>query len=193
MGGKDRGDAPEKSGRNARPAARWCFTAIWCGPTSMSAPNCGHHMRIGPAETLCLQPSTPAASPNWWPGPTVPADPLRFRGEKKYADEIKGSAAPRPGGPKKPSPPRAAPFDGLPVMIGVQPFDFLGGSLGMGVGEALVESLQAAAKEKRPYILFVASGGARMQEGILSLMQMPRATICAWTCCAKRGCRMSWC
>ena len=48
----------------------------------------------------------------------------------------------------------------------------------MGVGEALVESLQAAIKEKRPYILFVASGGARMQEGILSLMQMPRATIC---------------
>jgi acetyl-CoA carboxylase carboxyl transferase subunit beta len=46
------------------------------------------------------------------------------------------------------------------------------------VGEALVESLQAAIKEKRPYILFVASGGARMQEGILSLMQMPRATIC---------------
>jgi acetyl-CoA carboxylase carboxyl transferase subunit beta len=63
-------------------------------------------------------------------------------------------------------------------MIGVQPFDFLGGSLGLGVGEALVESLQAAIKEKRPYILFVASGGARMQEGILSLMQMPRATIC---------------
>ena len=48
----------------------------------------------------------------------------------------------------------------------------------MGVGEALVESMQTAIKEKRPYILFVASGGARMQEGILSLMQMPRATIC---------------
>jgi acetyl-CoA carboxylase carboxyl transferase subunit beta len=63
-------------------------------------------------------------------------------------------------------------------MIGVQPFDFLGGSLGLGVGEALVESMQVALKEKRPYILFVASGGARMQEGILSLMQMPRATIC---------------
>ena len=68
-------------------------------------------------------------------------------------------------------------IDGLPVMIGVQPFDFLGGSLGLGVGEALVESLQAAIKEKRPYILFVSSGGARMQEGILSLMQMPRTTV----------------
>src|ERR1700721_731208 len=53
-----------------------------------------------------------------------------------------------------------------------------GGEDGGGVGEGLVESLQAAIKEKRPYILFVASGGARMQEGILSLMQMPRTTIC---------------
>src|SRR5207248_2399760 len=58
-----------------------------------------------------------------------------------------------------------------------QPFDFLGGSLGMGVGEALVLAMQAAAQEKLPFILFVASGGARMQEGILSLMQMPRVTI----------------
>src|SRR4029077_612802 len=59
----------------------------------------------------------------------------------------------------------------------VQPFDFLGGSLGMGVGEALVLAMQAAAQEKRPFILFVASCGARMQEGILSLMQMPRVTV----------------
>ena len=63
-------------------------------------------------------------------------------------------------------------------MVAVQPFDFLGGSLGMGVGEGLVRAMQAAVDEKRPFILFVSSGGARMQEGILSLMQMPRVTIC---------------
>jgi acetyl-CoA carboxylase carboxyl transferase subunit beta len=62
-------------------------------------------------------------------------------------------------------------------MIAVQPFDFLGGSLGMGVGESLVRAFVAAAEERRPFILFVSSGGARMQEGILSLMQMPRVTI----------------
>jgi acetyl-CoA carboxylase carboxyl transferase subunit beta len=62
-------------------------------------------------------------------------------------------------------------------MVAVQAFDFLGGSLGMGVGEALVLAMQAAVQEKRPFILFVASGGARMQEGILSLMQMPRVTV----------------
>src|SRR6201999_2702649 len=69
-------------------------------------------------------------------------------------------------------------LDGMPVMIAVQPFDFLGGSLGMGVGEGLVRAMQTAVEEKRPFILFVSSGGARMQEGILSLMQMPRVTIC---------------
>jgi acetyl-CoA carboxylase carboxyl transferase subunit beta len=68
-------------------------------------------------------------------------------------------------------------LDGMPIMVAVQPFDFLGGSLGMAVGETLVTSIQAAVEEKRPFILFVSSGGARMQEGILSLMQMPRVTI----------------
>ena len=63
-------------------------------------------------------------------------------------------------------------------MVAVQPFDFLGGSLGMGVGEALVQAMQIAVEEKRPFVLFASSGGARMQEGILSLMQMPRVTIC---------------
>ena len=53
----------------------------------------------------------------------------------------------------------------------------MGGSLGMAVGEALVDAMQTAAAESRPFILFVASGGARMQEGVLSLMQMPRVTI----------------
>src|SRR5581483_3901546 len=96
--------------------------------------------------------------------------------EKKYSEEIKSARA-KTGRPEAFTAARGT-IDGLPVMIGVQPFDFLGGSLGLGVGEALVESLQTAIKEKRPYILFVASGGARMQEGILSLMQMPRTTIC---------------
>jgi acetyl-CoA carboxylase carboxyl transferase subunit beta len=61
--------------------------------------------------------------------------------------------------------------------VAVQPFDFLGGSLGLGVGEGLVQAFEVAIAEKRPFILFVSSGGARMQEGVLSLMQMPRVTI----------------
>ncbi|HEY4076825.1 MAG TPA: acetyl-CoA carboxylase, carboxyltransferase subunit beta [Rhizomicrobium sp.] len=135
--------------------------------------NCGHHLRIGPAERFAY--TFDAGSFTELTPPSVPSDPLRFRGEKKYVDEIKQARA-KTGRPEAFTAARGT-IDGLPVMIGVQPFDFMGGSLGMGVGEALVESMQAALKEKRPYILYVASGGARMQEGILSLMQMPRATI----------------
>ncbi len=62
-------------------------------------------------------------------------------------------------------------------MVAVQPFDFLGGSLGMAVGEAFVQAAEAAVAEKRAFILYVSSGGARMQESMLSLMQMPRTTI----------------
>jgi acetyl-CoA carboxylase carboxyl transferase subunit beta len=131
-------------------------------------------MRIGPAERFAYT-FDPGSFTELTP-PSVPADPLRFKGDKKYSDEIKENRA-KTGRPEAFTAARGT-IDGLPVMIGVQPFDFLGGSLGMGVGEALVESLQAAAKEKRPYVLYVASGGARMQEGILSLMQMPRVTIC---------------
>jgi acetyl-CoA carboxylase carboxyl transferase subunit beta len=63
------------------------------------------------------------------------------------------------------------------VVIGVQDFDFMGGSLGMASGEAIIKGLQTAEQKSTPFILFAASGGARMQEGILSLMQMPRTTI----------------
>ena len=137
-------------------------------------PNCGHHMRIGPAERF--EYTFDAHSWTELKPASVPADPLRFKGDKKYADEVKAAKA-KTGRPEAFAAARGT-IDGLPVMVAVQPFDFLGGSLGLGVGEALVESLQAAAAEKRPYILYVSSGGARMQEGILSLMQMPRATIC---------------
>ncbi|HVV26394.1 MAG TPA: acetyl-CoA carboxylase, carboxyltransferase subunit beta [Rhizomicrobium sp.] len=136
-------------------------------------PQCGHHMRIGPAERFAY--IFDAGSFTEMVPPSVPADPLRFKGEKKYSDEVK-SARTKTGRPEAFTAARGT-IDGLPVMIGVQPFDFLGGSLGLGVGEALVESIDAAIREKRPYVLFVASGGARMQEGILSLMQMPRTTI----------------
>jgi acetyl-CoA carboxylase carboxyl transferase subunit beta len=105
----------------------------------------------------------------------VPADPLKFRGEKRYPDEMKGARAKTQR--QEALAAARGTLDGMPVMAAVQPFDFLGGSLGMGVGEALVNAMQAAVAEKRPFILFVSSGGARMQEGILSLMQMPRVTI----------------
>src|SRR6266568_4889535 len=68
-------------------------------------------------------------------------------------------------------------LEGLPVTAGVQDFDFLGGSLGMAAGEAVITGLETAIRRATPFILFAASGGARMQEGILSLMQLPRTTV----------------
>ena len=68
----------------------------------------------------------------------------------------------------------------------------MGGSLGMAAGEAIVRRLELAVEKKSPFIVFAASGGARMQEGMLSLMQMPRTTVVC-RCCAKRNCPTSWC
>src|SRR5690348_6456044 len=136
-------------------------------------PQCGHHLRIGPAERFSA--IFDASSYEELPQPEVAIDPLRFRGEKKYGDELKSMRG-RLSRIDALSAARGT-LDGLGVLVAVQPFDFLGGSLGMGVGEALVRAIEVAVAEKRPFILFVSSGGARMQEGILSLMQMPKATI----------------
>ena len=105
----------------------------------------------------------------------VPIDPLKFRDERRYADRLKDARtktsltdAVKVGFGK---------LDGLPVTAAVQDFDFMGGSLGMAAGEAVICGLETAANRKTPFIMFAASGGARMQEGILSLMQLPRTTV----------------
>jgi hypothetical protein len=72
---------------------------------------------------------------------------------------------------------RRRPVEGVPVVAAVQDFDFMGGSLGMAAGEAMITGAETAVERELPFVLFAASGGARMQEGILSLMQMPRTTV----------------
>jgi acetyl-CoA carboxylase carboxyl transferase subunit beta len=107
--------------------------------------------------------------------PEVPADPLKFRDERRYADRLRDARAKT--GLKDAVKLGLGKLDGLPVVIAVQDFDFMGGSLGMAAGEAIIKGLETAVQKNTPCILFAASGGARMQEGILSLMQMPRTTI----------------
>ena len=75
------------------------------------------------------------------------------------------------------SPSAVGTIDGRAAVVGVQNFAFMGGSMGLAVGEAFVRGVEAAIERKVPYVIFTAAGGARMQEGILSLMQMPRATV----------------
>jgi acetyl-CoA carboxylase carboxyl transferase subunit beta len=136
-------------------------------------PKCGHHMRIGVAERFAA--TFDASSYEELPQPNIAMDPLKFRDEKKYIDRLKDARA--KSGRLDALVAARGTLEGLPVMIAVQPFDFMGGSLSMGVGEGLVIAMRTAIEEKRPFILFASSGGARMQEGILSLMQMPRVTI----------------
>jgi len=107
--------------------------------------------------------------------PQVPADPLKFRDERRYADRLRDARAKT--GMSDAIKLGYGRLEGQPVVIAVQDFDFMGGSLGMAAGEAVVKGAQTAIEKKAPFILFAASGGARMQEGILALMQLPRTTV----------------
>jgi acetyl-CoA carboxylase carboxyl transferase subunit beta len=107
--------------------------------------------------------------------PEVQVDPLKFRDERRYADRIKDARSKT--GLNDAIKLGLGKLDGLPVVIAVQDFDFMGGSLGMAAGEAVIKGLEMAAEKATPFIMFAASGGARMQEGILSLMQLPRTTV----------------
>jgi acetyl-CoA carboxylase carboxyl transferase subunit beta len=107
--------------------------------------------------------------------PAVPLDPLRFRDEQRYAERLKDARAKT--GTNDAIKLGFGKLDGLAVVIGVQDFDFMGGSLGMAAGEAVIKGLETAVDKGTPFIMFAASGGARMQEGIFSLMQLPRTTL----------------
>ena len=107
--------------------------------------------------------------------PEVAADPLKFRDERRYADRLKDARAKT--GLADAVKLGLGKLEGMPVVIGVQDFDFMGGSLGMAAGEAVIKGLETAVDRGAPFIMFAASGGARMQEGILSLMQLPRTTV----------------
>jgi acetyl-CoA carboxylase carboxyl transferase subunit beta len=136
-------------------------------------PSSNYHMRMGATARL----KSMFDGETWIDVgvPGVVADPLKFRDERRYADRIKDARTKT--GMNDAVKLGFGKLEGLPVVIGVQDFDFMGGSLGMAAGEAIVKGLQTAADKETPFILFAASGGARMQEGILSLMQMPRTTV----------------
>jgi len=136
-------------------------------------PTSNYHMRMGAKARL----KTMFDGETWIDVgvPAVPVDPLKFRDERRYADRLKDARTKT--GLNDAIKLGFGKLDGLPVVIGVQDFDFMGGSLGMAAGEAVIKGLETAVERGTPFILFAASGGARMQEGILSLMQMPRTTV----------------
>jgi acetyl-CoA carboxylase carboxyl transferase subunit beta len=135
-------------------------------------PRCEHHGRIGPRQRfeMLLDPGFTLL-----PGPQVKEDPLRFRDSKRYSDRLK-SARQQTGEPDALLNARGT-IDGHRAVLGVQDFAFMGGSMGMAVGAAFVAGARAAIEHRSPYVIVTAAGGARMQEGILSLMQMPKTTV----------------
>lgn len=135
--------------------------------------SCDHHMGITPRARFDALFDGGAFAEVDVPEPI--ADPLQFRDQKKYPDRMKAAQ-------KKTGEPEAilvaqGEIGRTPIVAVAQDFGFMGGSMGMFVGNAIIAAAERAVEAKLPLILFSAAGGARMQEGILSLMQMPRTTV----------------
>jgi acetyl-CoA carboxylase carboxyl transferase subunit beta len=135
--------------------------------------NCDHHMGIAPRERFAHLFDGGIFTEVKVPAPL--ADPLHFRDQKKYPDRLK--AAQKSTGEKEAMLVAEGEIGRTPVIVAAQDFAFMGGSMSMYVGNAIIAAAQRAIEMKRPLILFSAAGGARMQEGILGLMQMPRTTV----------------
>ena len=143
---------------------------------------CDNHMRISAKERF--NQLLDQGSIKYIEDPIVPIDPLKFRDEKKYIDRLKES--------KKKTKITDSVVIGygsinkINVTLAVHDFQFMGGSLGMAAGESIIKAIKHSLDNHCPFILCASSGGARMQEGILSLMQMPRTTIMIQTLREKR-------
>ncbi|MGB5557015.1 MAG: acetyl-CoA carboxylase, carboxyltransferase subunit beta [Paracoccaceae bacterium] len=135
--------------------------------------SCDHHMAITPRERFRALFDGGVFVEVAVPAPI--ADPLHFRDQKKYPDRMK--AAQKQTGEKEAMLVAEGEIGRTPIVAAAQDFSFMGGSMSMYVGNAIIAAAERAVKLKRPLVLFSAAGGARMQEGILALMQMPRTTI----------------
>jgi acetyl-CoA carboxylase carboxyl transferase subunit beta len=136
-------------------------------------PGSNYHMRM--SASARLKSLFDDAAYETVPLPEVPLDPLKFRDERRYTDRLKDARSKT--GFTDAVLAGIGRLQGQPIVAAAQDFDFMGGSLGTAAGEAVIAAMRAAVVRHAPFILFAASGGARMQEGILSLMQMPRTTV----------------
>src|SRR5205085_9947491 len=132
-------------------------------------PSSNYHMRMGATARL----KSMFDGETWFDigVPDVPVDPLKFRDERRYSDRLKDARTKT--GMNDAVKLGFGKLDGLPVVIGVQDFDFMGGSLGMAAAEAVIKGLETAAQKGTPCIMFAASGGARMQEAFLRWFRLP--------------------
>src|ERR1700722_6701394 len=135
-------------------------------------PGSGYHMAIGAKARLASL--FDEGRYDELPTPEVPSDPLKFRDIKRYSDRLKEHRAKT--GSNEAVLAAVGRLEGQETVTAVHDFAFQGGTLGMAAGEAIVTAITAAVEKRAPFIIFTASGGARMQEGMFSLMQMVRTT-----------------
>lgn len=153
-----------------------CGTMLFHRELSQNAnvcPNCDHHMNISPKQRMATLFDNGKYIAIEIPKPIN--DPLSFKDQKKYPDRMKLAQ-------KKTEADEAmlvgeGEIGRTKMVVAAQDFSFMGGSMGMYVGNAIIVACKLAVEKKCPLVLFAAAGGARMQEGILSLMQMPRTTV----------------
>ena len=136
-------------------------------------PGSNHHMKVSAVQRLKM----PFDEGTWIDValPEVAPDPLKFRDSKRYVDRLKDARAST--GLQDAFKIGYGRVEGLPMTLAVQDVGFITGSLGTAAGEAFIKGAETAVEKRTPFVVFTASGGARMQEGILSLMQMPRTTV----------------
>ncbi|KAA5607231.1 acetyl-CoA carboxylase carboxyltransferase subunit beta [Roseospira marina] len=134
---------------------------------------CGQHMRLPVKHRLAMLFDDGVYERA--PTPKVAADPLKFRDVKRYTDRLKDAQA--RNGESDALIVASGPIEGRTVVVAAFDFDFMGGSMGMAVGESFVVAAEKAVELNAPLVAIPSSGGARMQEGILSLMQMARVTV----------------
>jgi acetyl-CoA carboxylase carboxyl transferase subunit beta len=140
--------------------------ALWVTPA-------GRHMRISPALRFAY--TFDEGQHRVLPSPKTPDDPLHFAYGKSYRDGL--AASRKATGDQDALVTAVGEVSGVATVMAVENFAFVGGSLGIAVGEAFIAAAQEAVKRSAPFVIFAASGGARMQEGGLALMQMARATL----------------
>ena len=136
-------------------------------------PHCDHHLRLDVGQRLDLLFDGDGYQKIELPD--TASDPLKFRDRKKYTDRLKEARS--TSGDNDAIIVAHGKMGGVPVVAAILNFDFMGGSMGLAVGEAILSAARLAVLQEAPLIMITASGGARMQEGILSLMQMPRTIL----------------
>ncbi|MBI2877795.1 MAG: acetyl-CoA carboxylase carboxyltransferase subunit beta [Candidatus Tectomicrobia bacterium] len=137
-------------------------------------PKCNYHFRISAAERICLL--ADAGTFEEHDSQLAPMDPLKFKDHKKYKDRVK--LATKKVGIKEAVICGMAHLNGYPIQLCVFEFAFMGGSMGSVVGEKIARAIERALDQGAPLVIVSCSGGARMQEGILSLMQMAKVSSC---------------